>query len=71
MSEIVNCVVCGRKIDDFFVGEEIVCADYCKGILEGRKQGAKEELEKILTDAGSGNFIEYIEKRLLELKGEL
>ena len=70
MSEIVNCVVCGRKIDDFFVGEEIVCSDYCKGIFEGRKQGAKEELEKLKQEKYifDGDLAQYVKLRMLELR---
>lgn len=44
---IDKCVICGRKIDPFYVGEEVVCADYCKGILKGKIDALNLVLKRI------------------------
>ena len=44
---IDKCVICGRKIDPCFIGEEVVCADYCKGILTGKIDALNLVLKRI------------------------
>ena len=64
-TDIVDCIFCGKRILD----SEIV---YCKNCLDkARKEGARQEIEKIYSLFLKGDseemIREYIDKRLKEL----